>query len=239
MMRKIKLYCFPYAGGSASLFSKWKPYLDPLIELKPIELAGRGRRIHEPVYNSVSELIDDVFNLIRDEIDDSPYVFFGHSMGGMIAYQLAQEIRKEHLLEPLHIFFSGRQAPHIKKDNEKLIHLLPEKEFIAKIITFGGTPAEFFNHPELMEVFMPVLKSDFKLAETDFSNNEINPLNCNITVFFGKDEGLTSEQCDTWKKHTSKICSIHYFNGGHFFINDQTKQIVKLINNTLVGNIYA
>jgi surfactin synthase thioesterase subunit len=82
------------------------------------------------------------------------------------------------------------------------------------------------------------LKNDFKLAEANTHNGNIDPLDSNITVFLGKDEDLTTEQCDGWKKHTKQLCSIHYFEGGHFFLHKETRQIVKLINNALLGDIY-
>jgi medium-chain acyl-[acyl-carrier-protein] hydrolase len=238
-MFKIKLFCFPYAGGSAVIFNKWKQYLDSAIELVPVELAGRGRRIHEALYKDVSQTIDDVYQIVTKNINGSRYALFGHSMGAMISYQLCQKLREKNYPAPLHVFFSGRNAPHIKRPDEKRYHLLEEEAFKEEVITLGGTPTEFFDHPELLEVFIPLLKNDFKLAETDIHNGEIHPLDCHITVFLGKEEDLTTEQCDGWKKHTKKLCTVHYFEGGHFFINDETEQIVRLINNTLLNNIYG
>lgn len=237
-MTKTKLFCFPYAGGSTVIFNNWKQYIDPSIELEPIELAGRGKRINEPLYNGVNDVVDDVFNLMNHKINNTPYALFGHSMGGMISYELAQKIKRNNLPSPIHIFFSGRSAPHVKREEDEKYHLMSEEKFKNEIIDLGGTPPEFFNHPELMEVFLPLLKSDFKLAETDLYKGEIEPLNCNITVFLGKEENLTAEQCDGWKKHTKGLCSIHYFEGNHFFINNETKQIVKFINNVILSNLY-
>jgi medium-chain acyl-[acyl-carrier-protein] hydrolase len=237
-MTKIKLFCFPYAGGSAVIFNKWKQFLHAGIELIPVELAGRGKRIHEPLYKDVPEAIDDVFQIVSKGINGLPYALFGHSMGGMISYQLSQKLRENGYSASTHIFFSGRSAPHVKRTDDIKYHLLDEEEFRKEVITLGGTPPEFFDHPELLEVFLPVLKNDFKLAETDIQNGEIHPLDCNITVFLGKEEDLTTEQCDGWKKHTKKLCTMHYFEGGHFFINNETEQIVRLINNTLFGDCY-
>jgi medium-chain acyl-[acyl-carrier-protein] hydrolase len=237
-MKKIKLFCFPYAGGSSVIFNKWKQYLDNNIELIPIELAGRGKRIHEALYKDVSDAIEDVYRLVSNEINCSRYALFGHSMGGMISYQLSQKLKENNYPSPEHIFFSGRNAPHIKRLDEKKYHLLGDEEFKKGIIDLGGTPPELFEHPELMELFLPLLKNDFKLAETDIHNGEIHPFDCNITVLLGKDEDLTTDQCDGWKKHTKKLCTIHYFEGGHFFLHDETKQIVRLINNALLSNIY-
>lgn len=234
-MSKIKLFCFPYAGGSAVIFNKWKQYLNAEIELIPIELAGRGKRIHEHLYPDAPAVINDVYEIVRKTIDGSPFSLFGHSMGAMISYQLCQRLSEYNYPTPLHVFFSGRSAPHVKRADEKKYYLLNEEEFKKEVINLGGTSPEFFDHPELLEVFLPLLKNDFKLVETDIHNGEIHPLDCNITVFLGKDEDLTTEQCDGWKKHTKKLCTINYFEGGHFFLHEETEQIVRLINNTLLS----
>jgi len=231
-MNKINLFCFPYAGGSASVYSKWKPYLHPSIELKPVELAGRGRRMPDPMYKDVQEMIDDVFRLLLDEIGKTPYAFFGHSMGGMIAYELTHKVKEHNLPLPLHVFFSGRHAPQVKS-NEKEYNLMTDEEFKTEVMGLGGTPREFFEYPELLELFLPLLKNDFKLAETQIRGSEITPLDGAITVFMGKEDDLTSEQCDGWKLQTRQLCTMYHFEGGHFFLHDETEEIVKIINSTL------
>lgn len=233
-MSKIKLFCFPYAGGSSVIFNKWKQYIDTKIDLIPVELAGRGKRIHEPLYGDVSDVINDVYEIISKMINGSTYALFGHSMGAMISYQLCQKLRKNEYTPPMHVFISGRGAPHIKR-SEKKYHLLEEDEFKKEVFNLGGTPPEFFELPELLDLFLPLLKNDFRLAETEISNGEILPLDSNISVFLGKNEDLTIEQCDGWKKHTNKLCSIYYFEGGHFFLQEETEKIVRLINSILLN----
>jgi len=230
----MKLFCFPYAGGSSAIFNQWKKYIDPGIEIRAIELAGRGKRIHEGHYNDFDEVIEDVLSMIIDEIKDGgDYSFFGHSMGAKIAYELTQEILKRDLPKPKHIFFSGRGAPYVLGENDVEYHKLPDEEFKKEVLNLGGTPKEFFDHPELVEVFLPMLKSDFKMAAREINGEEINLLTCDITVLLGKDEDLTPEQIDSWKKYTSENCTIHYFNGGHFFINEKVKEVIEKINNTV------
>ena len=233
--KKIKLFCFPYAGGSASAYNKWKQYLDKNIELYTVELAGRGRRIYDPLYNSMAEAVDDVYKIIGSQITDVPYCFFGHSMGGIIAYELALKIRELKKPQPIHIFFSGRGAPHVRgSGDEKNIHTLSEEEFKKEIIELGGTPKEFFEHPELLDVLLPMLRSDFKIAECYQGKNAIVPFDHDITVFIGKEEDVTAEQMHGWREQTSGICTIHYFNGDHFFVNEETKKVVEIINKILL-----
>ncbi|NOU15978.1 MAG: thioesterase [Bacteroidales bacterium] len=230
----MKLFCFPYAGGSSVVFNNWKSYLRYDIELRAIELAGRGKRIMEAHYTDLNDAVNDVFSLIISEIrGGDSYAFFGHSMGAKIVYELTQRIMEKRLPGPKHIFFSGRGAPNISRFDEKAYHKLPDEEFKKEILKLGGTPKEFFEHPELVDVFLPLLKNDFRLAHEETPIKEINPFPCDITVFMGKDEDLTPEQVDGWKNNTSGICTIHYFNGGHFFINEKAEEVIKRINSTL------
>lgn len=229
----MKLFCFPYAGGNASIYKRWKYLIGPQIIVRPIELAGRGKRTCENPYGSFEELVDDVLCIIEKEIAEEEYVFFGHSMGAKIAFELAQKISENGLPVPGHIFFSGRGAPGILDTNPVEYHKLSDTDFIEAVVKIGGTEKEFCEHQELVDFFLPILRNDFKLAETESERKEIKPLLCDITVFVGKDEDLTPGQIDGWKHCTSGLCSIHYFKGGHFFINEFTEEIVEKIKNVI------
>lgn len=236
-MKKYKLFCLPYAGGSAAIYNKWRQYLDKRIELYPLDLAGRGRRIYDPLYDSIEEAVEDVYKMIDNQLEGMPYSFFGHSMGGIIAYELARKIRDLKRIQPVHLFIAGRGAPNINREDEKVFHKLPEEQFKKEILELGGTPKEFFEHPELIDVLLPMLKSDFKIAENyKFADKEgIKPLDYDISVFIGKDEDVTAEQMHSWRIHTTSICTIYYLAGEHFFINEETEQIVKIVNHTLLN----
>lgn len=232
-MNKVKLFCFPYAGGSATVYKKWQTYFNDAVELCPVELAGRGGRMREALYGSCEEAVGDLYSIIKQEIRNSSYALFGHSMGAMLAYELARKIRDTGANPPVHLFFSGRAAPHIPVPEEKKYHLLSQEAFEGKVLELGGTPPEFFKYPQLLEMFLPLLRSDFELAATDLDLDTLNPFDCDISVFLGKEEDMVPEQADGWKRHTSGICSIHYFNGGHFFINEEGRPISRLITRTL------
>lgn len=229
----IKLFCLPYAGGSAVIYNRWQQYLAPGIKLMPIELAGRGRRIDDTFYRNRKEAVEDVFRIIEPEIGATPYAIFGHSLGSMIAYEVVQKIRLLGLPAPQHSFFSGKGAPHLSHLDKKIFHLMNEVNFKRELIELGGTPPEFFEYPEMMSVFLPLLRNDFMLAETDTYTEEICPLDGDITIFLGKDDDFTAEECDGWKRHTKQICHTHYFEGGHFFLHDSSERMVKLINHAL------
>ncbi len=238
-MTKITLFCFPYAGGSAAVFSKWRVLLDKNIDFAPIELAGRGRRIREQMFKSIAEAVDDVFKIINPALGNNPYALLGHSMGSVIAFELYYKLKENNLPEPVHIFFSGRGAPHIPMNDKKKFHLMPEEQFKKEMIQLGGTAKEFFEHPELLEVFLPLLRSDLKVNESYIYKEKPVKLNCSITILNGlKDEDVRPEEVEAWKIHTNRDCTIHNFPGGHFFINEETRKIVDIINNTLAPQVF-
>jgi surfactin synthase thioesterase subunit len=218
------------------VYNHWEEYLGNHITLFPFELAGRGTRINEPLYDSMHEAADDVIRNIRSRLFDYPFAFFGHSMGGGIAYQVALKLREMRYPQPKHIFFSGRGAPHIKRKDKKPYYALADEEFKQKLMELGGTPKEFFDYPELLALLLPMVRTDLRLSYL-FTHQfgEIHPLDCDITVLNGKDDDITPEQIDTWKQHTLGTYSIHSFEEGHFFINDpvQKETIFNIINNTL------
>lgn len=232
-LMKVKLFCIPYAGGTSSIYKKWEPHLAPNVHLRPIELAGKGRRLKDPFYQNITEAVDDVFELIKNEIDNSPYMIFGHSMGAKIAYKLAQKIESHQLNTPLHLFISGSSAPHFKREDEEIFHLMENDVFKQKLIDLGGTPPDFFDHPELVELFLPALKNDFQIVETAQYEDSIMPLSSDISVLIGKEDILTLEQQEAWSNYTQQNCKIYYFEGGHFFFVDETHRVTGIINQVL------
>ena len=237
-MTRIKLFCFPYAGGSATIYQKWRRHLREEIDLIPVELPGRGKRISEDLYKDIPDAIDDVLRIIKPAIKEGPYALFGHSMGAMITYHLAQRIRETGLPQPIHLFLSGRGAPSVQRTDKKRYSLMDNGEFMDAVLKLGGTSADFFQYPELMELFFPLLRNDFRLSESEAAGDIFVPMDTNMTVLLGKDEDLTPEQCMGWKRHTRKICNLICFNGGHFFIHDATEKITTIINNTFLNEVF-
>lgn len=236
MSNKIKLFCFPYAGGSSAVYIPWKRfYTASPVDLFPVELSGRGRRIGEPLYQSVDEMIQDAFLQIKDHLKDGNYSFFGHSMGAMICYELCREIRRNGYPLPLHIFFSGRGAPQIDH-RDKNYHLMPDDEFRNEVMKLGGTPPEFFTNPELTTFFVPILKNDFRLVTEAPRYTIPEKIDVDISVLVGKDDDLFPEQISGWKEVTSGNAGFYYFNGNHFFLHHAGQEIANIIQRVFDKN---
>ncbi|WP_434304881.1 thioesterase II family protein [Clostridium botulinum] len=225
----MKLFCLPYAGGSSDIFFKLKKELMPEIEVCPIELAGRRSRYSEPLYKSMSDAVNDVYNIISSTIDcDDKYGIFGHSMGSIIAYELCYKILEEQKNMPTHTFFSGCKSPSLKR-KDKLLHNLPDDEFKGELWKMGGTPEEVFNNSEILELLMPMIRADFKIAETyEYINREVK-LPINISILNGKDDCFNLFEIIDWRNHTSKCCNFKMYDGGHFYIYENTSNIAKFI----------
>jgi surfactin synthase thioesterase subunit len=201
--------------------------------MRAVELAGRGERIGDTLYQDVPDMIGDLLQRIEAEISALPYALFGHSLGSTICYELYKKIREKGLPLPVHLFFSGAGALHVIRADEKKYHLMSDAEFKKEVLELGGTPPEFFEHPELLQIFLPMLKNDFRMAEQELVG-ELIPIEGDITVFLGKEDDLTPEQCDGWKLYTRQVCRMYYFEGGHFFLQRLGAAVVSVINQTLL-----
>lgn len=230
-MVEIDLYCLPYAGGSARvIYSKWKEYLDVKINLIPLELAGHGSRIAEEHYESMEDAIEDLFSCMKERISNKPYALYGHSMGTILACELALLAKRENLPQPQVIFLSGRKPMH-KTKNERRIFNLSDEEFIREIVDIGGTPKKIFESEQLKNIFLSILRSDYKIVEQYKIREEIEVLNTDI-VFFASDEDalINLEDVEEWSKCCDGSFEYFQYEGGHFFINENYEDICEKIN---------
>lgn len=227
-MGKFKLFCIPHAGGSASVYSKWKHFFQPFVEVVPIELAGRGTRLQENLYHSMEQAVNDIYKQIKEQLDSGPYAILGHSMGALLAFELLNMVRSlEHNLPEL-IIFSGRKPPNQKVD--KYRHLLSEEEFKKELSIMGGTPKELLLNEEILKIFIPIIRADIKIVETYTLREKVNAFDCDFLVINGKEDILTSvDEMGAWSMYSNRQCEIVHFNGGHFFLHENIERISQLI----------
>ena len=228
---ELRMFCFPYAGGSALLFNKWEMSLPPAVQVIPVELPGRGARLQQSPYVSLPSLLDDLEPAILPMLD-KPFVFFGHSMGAIIAFELARSLRKKYGHQALSVIASGRRAPQVPKSEPDTYHL-PHEEFIAELTKLEGTPKEVIANAELMEFMIPLLRADFQLVQT-YEYSPAAPLECPITVFGGlQDRYVTLDKLSPWKDQTTSKYSLHMLPGDHFFLRSSQTQLLRLLTREL------
>ena len=227
---KIRLFCFPYAGGSALVFRDWQNYLPDKIQVCPIEIPGRGSRLMEPLFEDTTSLIKAIAPEIEPDLD-LPFAFFGHSLGALISFELACFLQQEYGKVPVHLIVSGRQAPTIPERSPK--YHLPAADLVAELKRLGGTPKEILENEELLELLIPILKADLTMDETyHYQNSE--PLSCPLTIFGGtEDPETTDEDLAAWEQHTSNLLSLQMFNGDHFFLNSSKQLLLNKIRKIL------
>jgi surfactin synthase thioesterase subunit len=229
----LRLFCFPYAGGGVSVFSGWhKSFAD--VDLVCVQLPGRDGKRHEPPQTDFSTLIQRLADGIRPALD-TPAAFFGHSMGGLIAFELARELRRRSWPLPVQVFVSASRAPQFRflDAGERPLRSLPDEQFIHELQRRFGLTPEFADNPELVELFLPLLRADLALCESYRHVSEA-PLDCPISTFGGtEDMRVRSHHLAGWRDHTSATFSERTFPGDHFFIRRDSLSVVEAVKQQL------
>jgi surfactin synthase thioesterase subunit len=228
--QNITLFCLPFSGGNIYSYRKLETCLADFIKPVPLELPGHGRRLREPLLSNVHEMVDDIFRQIEASLT-SPYAIYGHSMGTVTGYLLAHKIVNEQKPLPLHLFFSGHGTPAVRFQEEP-IHLLPDDQFVQKVLKYGGIPKEVAAEKDLMALFIPIMKADFR-ALHEYTYQEAELLHIPLTAIIGTDEGISDEDVLAWQEVTSQDITIKKYTGDHFFIFEHLQEIGHLISQTL------
>lgn len=228
-----RLFCFPFAGGSAQSFRTWADGLPPSIEVCPIELPGRGTRMGDPLCTQLNPLLTAIAKALVPYLD-LPFAFFGHSMGAMLAFELTRLLRAQYGAIPVHLFVSGRDAPQIQPSPEtKPVHTLPEDQFLEKLKNLSTASEAVLENPEMRQLLIPILRADLELAET-YSYSVEAPLECPITAFGGVSDPVTNrEELEAWQAQTSGQFALHQFPGDHFFIQSAQSMLLRTIARSL------
>jgi medium-chain acyl-[acyl-carrier-protein] hydrolase len=218
---EMRLFCFSYAGGGASIYSGWGTGWFK-IEVCPIQLPGREKRLFEDPFRRMDSL---VARLSTELPWDKPFAFFGHSLGATIAFEMTRALRNANCALPTHLFVSGCPAPQAS-NSQRQRHLMPEPDFIAYLRALGGTTDDVLQNSELMELMMPVIRADFAIADT-YSYLQERPLEIPISAFGGAlDLEVAENQLVAWRLQTNSDFSLRSFPGGHFFIRDVSEELL-------------
>jgi len=230
---KYKIIAFPFAGGSKFSYKKLETYLSSEFEWITLELPGRGMRFNENLLDDMTTAIDSIFQQVKPFIETGYYMFYGHSLGTLLGYEIVKKIKNENLPLPACLYVTGRGGPAIM-EKEKIADL-PFKEFWKTVDKIGGVDKGVFNDKDVLELFTPILRADFRLVESYEYKNLKLPISIPIYVCMGEEEMVanggktTYEQVMNWDDQTTYKVTPEFLSGDHFFIYKHPRKIVNRI----------
>jgi len=212
----VRLFCFPFAGGTPAAFLPWHQALGAEVELNVALLPGRSSRLFEPPLRDMDLLVATLAQALRGRLD-KPFAFFGHSLGALVAFEVARALRRQGLPGPGRLWVSGAEGPQTRSVKRRL-HDLPDAELVAVLRGYNGTPVELLDDAEMMELLLPGLRADFCLAER-YAYRVEPPLDLPFTLLTGDaDPYVEDERAAGWARESSLPLQRERFDGDHFFL---------------------
>ncbi len=229
-----RLFCFPHAGGGAAGFTSWRRQAGPGLTVCPVQPPGRAERHQHRPHDDVESYVDDLLTAAGHQFTGR-YALFGHSVGALVAFRLASRLRESGAPSPVHLFVSGRAAPHLP-DTRPQLRDLPIGELVPHLRAMGGTPDLFLSDPDLLSVFLPLLRADFTVNET-YRHEPGERLAIPVTAFGGdRDPRAAVAEMRAWGELTSGRFEAHTYPGGHFYLDKHVAGMLEVIRRSLVGN---
>jgi medium-chain acyl-[acyl-carrier-protein] hydrolase len=226
----LRLFCFPYAGGSATVFRHWSERLSAEVDVRPMHLPGRGRRFHDALLYRLDQLADEAARAIAPLLD-RPYALFGHSMGASVAFEVAQQLRERNLPQPACLIVSGRRAPHLDAPDPP-IHDLPDHRFMEEVMRMNGTPDDVMTQPDIVRIVLPILRADFEAIEM-YRPAPRPPLGCRIVALGGQEEAGSAEAVASWRDYGTGGFRAEIVPGDHFFLRGRAERVFGILNEEL------
>ncbi len=229
----LRLFCFPHAGGGTLMYRSWRDPLKEVASPAPVCLPGRENRLNEPPYGSMTELIEALAIEIRPHLE-TPFAFFGHSMGAAIAFELTRALRRAGARMPKMLIVSAARAPRFRENYTPLPDPTDE-EFLEELRRLEGVPAELLERPEALRVLLPALKADARLYRRYVYHPE-TPLEIPIAAFRGRnDPNVGPEHVARWREETTAEFEMRAFDGGHFYLQMNREAFLAALADTLRG----
>jgi medium-chain acyl-[acyl-carrier-protein] hydrolase len=224
---RLRLLCFPYAGGTAASFHGWSARLPLGIELCAIQLPGHGNRLLEPRFSRLGPLVD-ALELALEPTLEAPYACFGHSLGALVAFELARRCERHGRRGPVQLYVSGHRAPHLPA-RHRAIHALQEEELLYELSRLDGGADEALGDAELRSLALPILRDDFAIAET-YTHVRGEPLEAPIFALGGTHDPIVEEgELLAWREHTRDSFRSELVPGGHFFVETARDAVLGLL----------
>ena len=232
---EVRLFCAAHAGGSPAIFHTWPATLPPWIEVCALQLPGRATRFREAPFERMAPLVDALTSQLAPYLD-RPFAFFGHSLGALVSFEVAQRLRRLAAGTPCHLFASACRAPHVA-DRRRPLHRLPDAEFLAELRNLNGIPQKLLDEPELLQLVLPAVRADLTVYETYGCAADGPALPCPITAFGGiADWKVLREEIEPWAACTHGDFELHMVAGDHFFLDAARDQVLATIAQALTGS---
>jgi surfactin synthase thioesterase subunit len=225
------LICLPHAGGSATAYWALSQQLSPGVEVRAVQYPGRQDRHAEPAHVAMDDLVEALLHEVR-EVIGRPYALFGHSMGAVVAFELALRLGTEQASAPLRLFASGRRAPSCLRDEN--VHRRSDEGMLSHVAGLGGILPDMLAEPDVRAMVLPALRGDYTLIET-YRTVPGRTLYCPVTVLTGDRDPLVSqEEARAWERHTTASFELKVFAGGHFFLNEDVPAVARTVADRLI-----
>jgi len=235
---QVRLFCFSYAGGSATVFRPWAAQLPAAIELCAIQLPGRDNRLREEPLAQFAPLLPLLVTALGPYLD-RPFAFYGHSLGALLSYEVTRHLRRQQAPLPRQLFVAAHRAPHLPSA-ESPLHTLPPASFLAGVRQrYNGFASAIWENAELLELVLPQLRADFTLAETYRYQPEA-PLACPIVAIGGQDDqSVPREELAQWRTHTQTNFKLYLLPGDHFFLKQASAELLTLLRTELLQLLHS
>jgi medium-chain acyl-[acyl-carrier-protein] hydrolase len=203
------------------------------VEVCPVQLPGRETRFREPAFTRLPALVEALAESLRPHLD-RPFAFFGHSLGALVAFELARRLCGGGGPDPVQLFVSGCVAPQTRK-RERFIHSLPAAEFRQELRCLNGTPVAVLDNEELLDLLLPTLRADFALWETS-TYVAGPPLSCPVCAWGGlEDDAVNPRDLGAWRELTTGPFRLRMVPGNHFFLQAAQPLLLQGLAQELLG----
>lgn len=228
---RLRLFCFPYAGGTASVFHRWaRQGVGAGVDVIAVQYPGHETRLTEPLCRRVPALVDSLGPAIRPLLD-RPYAFLGYSLGTYVSLELAHWLQHVGAPPPLGLMLAAASPPHLRRSQE--LYTLLDEEFIAELKRYGGTPAQVLAHRELMEMLLPVLRADFEMAD-EYRRAPEPRLPLPLSIWGGtEDADVAPTALVGWHELSTGDFTLRLLPGGHFFLLSAGDKLREDVERTL------
>lgn len=218
-----RLICLPHAGGSASYYFALSKALSVNVDVVAIQYPGRQDRRTERCRESIAELADEIATVVRPLLADRPLTFFGHSMGAVLAFEVARRLEAEGIVLT-GLFVSGRRAPSAHRDER--VHLRDDEGLLAEVRMLSGTAGQLLEDDEVVRMVLPAIRSDYKAVET-YQYQPGPDVSCPVVALIGTDDPkVTVDEAMAWSRHTTGEFRLRTFSGGHFYLDSCLPEVV-------------